>query len=63
MEGGSQEAEGHKSMGGRRTWYRKWEAVIPCPPPLPLNSDISTQRHAMISVTHLTGLCMSLVCS
>ena len=42
MEGGSQEAEGHKSMGGRRKWYRKWEAVIPCPPP-PFNNDISTQ--------------------
>ena len=33
MEGGSQEAEGYKSMGGGITWYGKWEAVIPCPPP------------------------------
>ena len=43
MESGSQEAEGHKSMGGGRTWYGKWEAVIPCPSP-PFNNDISAQR-------------------
>ena len=43
MEGGSQEAEGHKSMGGERTWYGKWEAVIPCPSPPPFNNDISAQ--------------------
>ena len=46
MEGGSQEAEGYKSMGGGITWYGKGEAVIPCPspaPPPPFNNDISAQ--------------------
>ena len=34
MESESWEAEGHKSTGAERTWYRKWETVTsPSPPP------------------------------
>ena len=33
MKGGSREAKGLKSTGGRRTWYGKRETLTPLSPP------------------------------
>ena len=32
MKGRSREGGSHKSVGGRRMWCGRWEAVTPCSP-------------------------------
>ena len=35
MKSRSWEADGNKSPGGKRMWYRRWDTRTPCIPPLP----------------------------